>query len=171
MFQNNQEVYALKVAESKLKIWYVSSDGSVTSVFKSINKKIIIHPFNKDGHATIKINGKETRLSRLIARNFIRGFNSQLRVGYKDGNKFNCNVNNLYLYTQTQHGKRTGYKSRSKAVIVKEYRQEPIEYRSIRTAAKHLYCSYQTLLDYLSGTVKTSVLKKFGRKIYYKNKI
>ena len=163
------EHYSLMVAESDKKIWYANSNGSVTSMLKSIGKSLNIHPFNKGGHATVKINGKETRLSRLIASTFFRNFNPELRVGYKDGNRFNCSIENLYLYTQRIHGKRTGYMSRSKSVIVKESRQEPVEYRSVREAAKHLYVSYQTLLDYLGGDVKHSVLKKRGRKIWYKS--
>ena len=56
----------------------------------------------------------------------------------------------------------TGPMSRSQAVVVQDKGRKPKEYSSIRKAAKALYVSYQTLLDYLTGKYKSSVLNKRG---------
>jgi hypothetical protein len=84
-----------------------------------------------------------------------------------DGNPRNISIENMRFYSMRLHGKHTGHLSKSRAVVIKDFKKDPIRYRSVREAAKALYCSYQTLLDYLNGSVRKSVLNKWGRKIYY----
>lgn len=74
----------------------------------------------------------------------------------------------MFVYNYSTQGKTTGeLNSKCKAVIVQERGKPAIRYKSVRKAAKALYCSYQTLLDYLEGKSKRSVLCVDGRKIYY----
>jgi len=93
-------------------------------------------------------------LKNLVAKHFVKGYRVGDFVECIDGNPFNCKVANLRIYTHSEHGKRTGWQSRSQAVVVGD-----VEYRSVREAAKALHVSYQTLLDYMGGKVKHSVIR------------
>jgi hypothetical protein len=156
------------ITESKKFRWYVSSIGTFFRYCPGINKWQQIYGYTKNDTMVIKIKCKEYIKSRVVAKHFIKGYNAWQCVGFKDKNNQNIQAENLYMYSMKVHGKRTGWKSRSKEVIIKEFKQEPVIFRSVREAAKYLFCSYQTLLDYLTGEVKKSVLDKPRRKIYYK---
>ncbi|WP_143312405.1 NUMOD1 domain-containing DNA-binding protein [Candidatus Izimaplasma bacterium ZiA1] len=81
-----------------------------------------------------------------------------------DGDSRNLTVTNIKWISKSEAGKLSGHLSRSKPVIVrKKYSKESIIYRSVRSAAKSLNVSYQTVLDYLNkkNRPKNSVLKSF----------
>lgn len=179
---NNKESYSRLIAESTRSLYYLDTSGRLFRVSKHIGASregidIPSHHCYKNKndkkgtvYITSNIGGmKNVALHSLMARTFMRGYDPQKHcVGHRDGNPLNCALDNLYLYTRRSHGKHTGWQSRSKGVIIKEYKQDPVKYRSVREAAKALFCSYQTLLDYLSGTSgPNSVLSVWGRQIYY----
>jgi hypothetical protein len=165
------EHYSYKVDESDYAIWYADTRGFIFKKYKKSGITKIVKGYVREGFRVVKINYVECRFSRVIARAFMKNYQEDLLIGYKDGNRDNCSLQNLFLYSRRTHGKKTGYLSKSTPVIVKDFKKDPIEYRSVREAAKHLYVSYQTLLDYLAGRVDHSVLAKWGRKIYYKNEV
>lgn len=106
----------------------------------------------------------------MVYRSFSRnGFDSRkYYITYKDGNRENCVFDNLIPISRKHIpslAKATAKVCRP--VVIKEFKKEPVVYPSVRAAARALYCSYKTLLDYLGDVRKTSVLKKWGRKIYY----
>lgn len=154
-----------KIDESDRYIWYVSSTGRFFRHCPNIDKwKELTGNLNDK---EIKINFVLYTKARLVAKHFHPKFDQSLCVGFLDGNQDNIHISNLYLYTKRQHGKNSGWKSRSRKVAIKEKYQDPQTFRSVRQAAKYLYCSYQTLLDYLDGKVNKSVVDNQKRKIYY----
>lgn len=163
------EHYDYKIAENEKYIYYVSSLGYVYRKDKLSKQKIRHQPYIHHNRVYVKINGKDCRLATLIAKTFMRDYDTSYCVGYKDKDIKNCNIENLYLYSKKTHGKITGKLAhRNRPVVIQEYKSKPVIYRSVREAAKALYCSYQCLLDYLNGVTKKSVVKKYGRKIFYK---
>lgn len=164
--------YSVKITESRVFVWYVNSEGFVYKIIKSTitptfsGSKIMLPGYVKNGFKMIKVRSKEYKLSHLVASKFIKGYYPGCCVNYKDNNKLNCNVENLFIYSKSEHGKNTGYRSKAKAVIIKKNGINKV-YRSVREAAKAIYVSYQTLLDYLAGIYKTSVIDDLDLKIKY----
>lgn len=79
-----------------------------------------------------------------------------------DRDEMNCAADNLCVMTAKRLGRLTGHKARGEAVVVRDKRTGEIKkYRSIRRAAVGLCCSYQTMLDYMNGKVKNSVLNDY----------
>lgn len=162
------EHFSCRIHESDRYIWYAHSSGYFYKILKSNQKRIDLKGHIKDGDMVIKIgNGKAVLGKHLIAKYFYRNYHPGLCIQLIDGNPRNINIDNMRFYTLKHHGKLTGHLANSKAVIIKDFKKDPIRYRSVREAAKALYCSYQTLSDYLNGSVRRSVLNKWGRKIYY----
>ena len=165
------EHYSYKIHESDRAIWYADTRGFILKKYKISGKYTLLKGYIKDGFRVVKINSKECRFARVIAKTFMKEYHDDLLIGYKDNNKKNCSLDNLYLYTRRLHGKKTGYLSKSVPVIISDKKKGSVEFRSVRQAAKSLYVSYQTLLDYLAGRVDHSVLNIPGREIYYKNEV
>lgn len=160
------EHHSRLIYENRSWLYYAHSKGYIYKILKSDNTKIKKLGYLKNGILVVKINGKEKNVKTIIAAKFMRDYKPGICVGCKDKNESNLNVENLYLYTYIMHGKLTGYKSRTKKIIVSEAGESKV-YRSVRSCAKALGVSYQTLLDYLSGKYKNSVLDKEGRVIMY----
>lgn len=110
----------------------------------------------------MKIGTNEHCVKHLVAQAFLpdyRGLNSN--VLHKDGNIRNCRADNLIIVPKSQVAKITGAKARSQAVSVIDGNKTEMTFSSIRKAAIYLNCSYQTLLDYMNGKSKNSVLDGF----------
>ncbi|MCL2531573.1 MAG: hypothetical protein FWE40_05400 [Oscillospiraceae bacterium] len=142
-----------EVGTGRVYIYTVREDGKAIKTSRKRYVESRVTPYLKRGHAVVKINGKEFTLKNLVAAKFHKDYFAGAYVEVIDGNPFNCRVQNLRIYSQSEHGKRTGYRSGSQPVVV-----DGVKYRSVRAAAKALHCSYQTLLDYINGDAKHSVL-------------
>lgn len=158
--------YSQLIYENKSWLYYAHSKGYIYKILKSDKSKVVKLGYMKDGVMSVKLNGKAMNVKTIIASKFMRDYKPGMCIGCKDKDEANLNVENLYLYTMRMHGKLTGYKSRSKKILVTESGITK-EYRSVRSCAKALGASYQTLLDYLSGKYVNSVLAKEGRVIRY----
>jgi hypothetical protein len=133
----------------------VCEDGRVIKCSRVHSVESAVKPYLHRGAATVRVNGKMFTLKNLVARHFIRGYHAGAPVECIDGNPFNCRVKNLRVYTMREHGQRTGGRnSRARKVVA-----NGVEYRSVRECAKALFVSYQTVLDYIDGSVKRSVLQ------------
>ena len=154
MKKDADALHCSRICEGKRYSYSVREDGVVfkTSRIRFIENRAAV--YLKQGKATVKINQKEYTLKNLVAEHFIESWHPGAYVEIINGDPFNCAAVNLRLYTQSEHGRRTGYRSRSQKVIA-----DGVEYRSIRECAKALHCSYQTLLDYMGGNVKHSVIQ------------
>lgn len=163
--------YQRLISESKYNLWYINSMGYVVRLSKKDNSKRVLKPFFKKRNICVKVSGKTTYIKTLVAKYFCHEYKPGICIGFKDNDPTNCNIENLYFYSYEENGRLTGHMSKAQPLIIefqKGNKKERIEFRSIREAAKHLYCSYQTLLDYLKGKYKTSVLNDYNMKIYYK---
>lgn len=171
--------YQVMIAESNKYVWYVETSGRVyrtTKDFIEQNRaikekdKVYLTPYLTPSKSSlrIKINGKDRTLKCIVAKAFLsRVYQEDDIIKYKDGNLYNCNANNLLLIPKSTYCKKTGPMSRSKACFIKRPDEEKAKrYRSVREAAKSLYVSYQTLLDYLSGKRK-GILHDMGIVAYY----
>jgi len=139
----------------KLYDYYIGDKGTAFKRSHKMKRESPIKIYLHRGHAEIKVNNKEYRVKNLVAARFIRTYKRGDYVECIDENPKNVSVENLRIYTQAEHGKRTGHLSnRAKEITINGE-----TYKSIRQAAKANYISYQTLLDYMSGTVKNSVIK------------
>jgi len=152
------EHYDIKVNESDRFIWYANSSGYFYKVVKSTKKVIQLHGYMKDGDFIIKMGTKTFMAKHLIASKFYKKYYQGICIELIDGNPKNVSITNMRFYSMKTHGKRTGYLAKSKSVVIFRIGHEPVHYRSVRAAAKALYCSYQTLSDYLNGKVKKSVI-------------
>lgn len=113
----------------------------------------------KNAPYVIKLGNKEKCIKHLVAQAFIPEYKgAKSNILHKDGNKKNCRVDNLIVVPKSQVAKITGPQSRSQKIIVTDHKGTEIVYSSIRKAANSLNCSYQTLLDYINGRYKKSVL-------------
>ena len=144
-----------RVETGKLFDYYIGDKGTVFKRSIKLKRESPVGVYVRRGHAECKIGGKEYRLKNLVAKHHIRGYRKGDYVECKDGNPLNFSAYNLRIYTQSEHGKRTGHLSgRAKPVTVNGK-----QHKSIRQAAKAHYVSYQTLSDYIGGKVKYSVMQ------------
>lgn len=112
----------------------------------------------------IKLEGKEYSVAKLVATHFIPNPHKHNYTYVIDGNPRNLSYENIEWISKSKAGRLTGYMSKSKPVKVRiKYSKVSEEYRSVRSAAKNLHVSYQTLLDYIKIKTrpKNSVLKKY----------
>ncbi len=151
------------VYETNRHKYYVSNMGYVLSVSSKSYKERKLTGYIKQGRVNapyvIKLGTKEKCIKHLVAQAFIPGYKgADSNVLHKDGNKLNCRVDNLIVVTKSQVAKITGPQSRAQKIIVTDCKGDETVYSSIRKAANNLNCSYQTLLDYINGRYKKSVL-------------
>ena len=158
------------IAESPKKLYYITTKGEAFSKDKLTSEITKLNPNVKKGKLRLCIKvAKNPYLTHAVW--FIVTGHWPTRnenVIPIDGNELNCNIENLKLVDKREVAKLTGPMSRSQKVIIQNGKSSPKEYSSVRKAAQALYVSYQTLLDYLNGKYKSSVLNKRGRKIYLK---
>lgn len=149
----NALIYS-RICSGKRYFYSVCENGKVIKCSRIHYVESAVKPYLKRGHATVKINQREYTLKNLVAKHFIECYCAGDYVEVLSDDPFDCAVWNLRLYTQSEHGRRTAPRVKSQGVVA-----NGIEYESIRKCAAALHCSYQTVLDYLSGNVKHSVLR------------
>ena len=157
----NDAINYSKITEGQVYYYGIFENGKVIKTLKSTYAETSVAVFLKRGNATVKIANKDHTVKKLVAKAFIANYRPGDYLEVIDGDPFNCHINNIRIYSKSEHGKRTGHKSsRCQAVRVNGE-----HYRSIRTAAKAINVSYQTLLDYIAEKYNTSVLCGFDIQI------
>ena len=151
------------ICETDKHSYYVSNQGYVLSVSSKRFKERRLTGYVKQGRKNapyiIKIGSKEKCIKHLVAQAFIPDYKGDKSVIlHKDRNKKNCHVDNLIVVSKRQVNQVTGPLSRSQKIVVTDNQGKETVYSSIRKAATALNCSYQTLLDYMKGRYKSSVL-------------
>lgn len=171
---NSFEHYSIKYDESNKYIWYCSSRGYVYKFLKSaqksdldFSKPILVNGYMHHGFRTIKIQNKQKRLSHLIGSLFLKDYYPGCLIGFKDNDPNNLAVPNMFVYSYKEHGLKTGYKAKSMPVVI-EKNNKRVTHRSVRSAAKTLNVSYQTLSDHLNGTVVHSVIDDLNVNVFYR---
>ena len=155
-----KEIASYIFLRGKVYDYCVYENGKVTRTAKRSLKEIHVAVYLNKGRATIKAGQKEFALKHIVAQCFIKKYKKGLCVICCDGNELNCAVKNLLVCDKRFLGKRTGYLGRAKKIEI-----NGVQYRSVREGAKALFCSHQTLLDYINRKNKNSVLK--GVKVRY----
>ena len=103
----------------------------------------------------VKLNNKVMNAARIIYQAFNGPLPDDMYIDYHDGNKHNIKLSNLKVISKRVYGKKTGYKANSRAIAhLDEFGNVIQTFRSSRAAAKNLYISYQTVLDYCKHKVR-----------------
>ena len=140
----------------------VYADGRVTRTWKKSMVEELVKVYMNQGKARVKCGQKEFVLKHVVAAAFLPEYRKGASVVCVDGDELNCSVDNLCVMSARQLGRLTGHKSKSHAVTVKDLSTGKVErYRSVKEAAKSLYCSFQTVLDYMEGKAKKSILSGY----------
>lgn len=148
----------------------IYGDGTITRTWKKslIEEKVKIYMHH--GKAVAKCGNRELIVKHIVAAAFLPGYKKGASVVCIDGNERNVAAENICIVKKEQLGRLTGHKSRSQAITVKNLSTGEIKkYRSVRRCALALNCSYQTVLDYVSGKVKNSVLSGYKIKAVANN--
>ncbi len=147
--------------------WYCAYDnGLITRTWKKSLKEDIVKAYIKkttsNQYACVKVDGKEITVKHLMAKYFLYGYKKGMPVVCIDKNEYNCHPDNLELFTNRELGKETGRLAKSNHKIrVTAPDGKCLEYFSVRECAKALYCSYQTILDYMNNKTKNSILQDY----------
>ena len=138
----------------KGQVYYACIDCTVKKIYR--NKSIkIMKPWKRRNQWVIKINGKEVSAQRLFAKVFIDNDLSKDQVVVVEGNELK--LENIKIYSVHDWSVKTGFmSSKSRRRIVGYYEDGILvkKYKSARSAAKDLFCSYQTVLDICNKKVK-----------------
>lgn len=148
--------------------YYISNTGLVWSGIsgKELTRYRLSHKDNakKGLWVSITRNGKtgiQTKVSRLVAETWLNLKPDQVVV-HKNRNKEDNDIHNLLIMSKEEAGKATGHLSKSFPVGRMNANGVVIEtFRSVRTAAKAIGVSYQTLLDHMNGKTKVNKYSNF----------
>lgn len=141
--------------------------------FRKLNKKgyRYLKPYRKwnRNYYAIKLDSKEYGCAKLVATYFIRPLKENERVYHKNKMEFDNYYRNLEIITKKEYGKRTGYLSNSKRVVLIEDGEVKKFYRSARAAARDLYISKQTATDYCNNRYKKKIYDLRWEDDYFDN--
>lgn len=161
------ETRYIRIAVGQVYEYYICTDGLIHKLTRKSGKESIMRGTLKRGAVVIKINGKHETIKTIVAHAFI----PQSRVGrwvikHIDGDPWNNAVDNLQLIPQREYSRITGPMATSQRIEVITPEGKRKVYSSIRKAAKDMFVSYQTILDYMNNEYKSSVLDGYSfRKI------
>lgn len=126
-----------------------------------------LKPFRKGNLFQVKIKDKDMNCARLVANAFIKQLAKEDRVYHKNKNESDNYYRNLEIVTLKELGKRTGHISKSQRVV--EVKDDEIirDWPSARKAAKDLYISYQTVMDYCNNKVKKPMFNLMWEDDYF----
>lgn len=142
------------------------------SNFGRVRKKLkkgyrYLKPFKKRNMYVVKINYEAFIISRLVANAFIRPLTKEDRIYHKNKLEFDNFYRNLKIMSAKDIGKRTGYISRSRAVVEVKNNEIVRRWRSSREAGRKLFISFQTICDYCNNKVKKPMLNLMWEDDYF----
>lgn len=126
-----------------------------------------LKPFRKDNLILVKIKDKDMNCARLVADSFVKKLSREDRVYHKNQNEWDNHYRNLEILTLEELGKRTGHISRSQRVVEIKGTEIIRDWPSARKAAKDLYISYQTVMDYCNGKVQKPMFNLMWEEDYF----
>lgn len=113
-----------------------------------------LKPFRKKNLFLVKIKDKDFNCARLVANAFIQHLTENDRVYHKNKMESDNYYRNLEVICLRELGKRTGHISKSQRVVEVKDNEIIRDWPSARKAAKDLFISYQTVMDYCNKKVK-----------------
>jgi hypothetical protein len=151
---------AWKEIEGSNGVYLISSYGRVKKQYKTVTRFILPVLKKEKGYLEVKVTfqGKHGRyrLGRLVAHHFLGKAKEGYVIHYKNRIKTDCSVKNLKYMTLSEHGRKTGPRSKSKPVVQIDAATLEVvnEYRSAREAGRKCFISYQAVLDNCNGKTK-----------------
>lgn len=148
-------------------LYQASRDGQIRKVWKS-GKVSLMQPNRKTAGRSKEIhrdrlfirlakNGKrkEIAMLKIMVDTFTDGTPEGMVAYHKNGIVTDNHIQNIAFTTRQELGRKTGFRSKSRAVFKVNSKGEEIEiYKSAREAARANHMSYQTVLDRCNGKVK-----------------
>lgn len=150
-----------KISSGQIYDYFACSDGYILRVRKTTYNETRVKEFLKRGTVIVKINYKEMAVKSIIAKCFIPGDHSGMIINHKDGNPWNNSVDNLSFISKKDFFNRIECNAKAESIEITAPDGRVKVYPSIRKAAKALFVSYQTILDYLNGKYKSSILNGY----------
>lgn len=132
--------------------YQVSNFGRIRR--KQRNGYRYLKPFRKGNKFIIKIKNKELTCARLVANYFIKKLEKNDCVYHKNKLENDNFYRNLEIISRQELNKRVGHLSKSKRVVEVKNGEIVRQWRSGRTAAKDLFVSHQTVMDYCNKKIK-----------------
>ena len=126
-----------------------------------------LKPFRKGNLFQVKIKDKDFNCARLVANAFIKTLTKEDRVYHKNKLENDNNWRNLEVVSLKELGKRTGHISKSQRVVEVKDNEIIRDWSSARKAAKDLYVSYQTVMDYCNKKVKKPMFNLMWEEDYF----
>ena len=126
-----------------------------------------LKPFRKGNLFQVKIKDKDMNCARLVANAFIKQLSKEDRVYHKNKNESDNYYRNLEIVSLKELGKRTGHISKSRRVVEVKGDEIIRDWSSARKAAKDLYISYQTVMDYCNNKVKKPMFNLMWEDDYF----
>lgn len=124
-------------------------------------------PFRKDNLFLVKIKDKDMNCARLVADSFIKKLSKEDRVYHKNKIEFDNHYQNLEIVSLKELGKLTGHISKSQRVVEINGDEIIRNWSSARKAAKDLFISYQTVMDYCNEKVKKPMFNLMWEDDYF----
>lgn len=127
-----------------------------------------LKPFRKRNLFVVKIKDKDINCARLVANAFIGKLKKEDRIYHKNKMEWDNYYRNLKVVSLKELGKLTGHIAKSQRVV--EVKDDEIirDWPSARKAAKDLYVSYQTVMDYCNKKVKNPMFNLMWEDKYFK---
>lgn len=126
-----------------------------------------LKPFRKKNLFLVKIKDKDFNCARLVANAFIKELSNTDRVYHKNKVEFDNYYKNLEIINLKELGKRTGHISKSQRVVEIKNNEIIRDWSSARKAAKDLFVSYQTVMDYCNKKVKKPMFNLMWEEDYF----
>ena len=126
-----------------------------------------LQPFRKHNLFLVKIKDKDMNCARLVANAFIRPLTPKDRVYHKNKLEEDNRYQNLEVVSLKKLGKLTGHLSRSQRVVEVKNNDIVRGWPSARKAAKDLYISYQTVMDYCNKKVQKPMYNLMWEEDYF----
>ncbi len=126
-----------------------------------------LKPFRKHNLFVVKIKDKEMNCARLVANAFIKTLSSNDRVYHKNHLDFDNFYQNLEVMSLQKLGRLTGHISKSQRVVEVKNNEIIRDWPSARKAAKDLFVSYQTVMDYCNKKVKKPMYNLMWEEEYF----
>lgn len=126
-----------------------------------------LKPFRKHNLFLVKIKDKDMNCARLVANAFIKPLTPKDRVYHKNRFENDNRYQNLEVVSLEKLGKLTGHISRSQRVVEVKNNDIVRDWPSARKAAKDLYISYQTVMDYCNKKVQKPMYNLMWEEDYF----
>ena len=138
----------IMICEGKHAVYYANRQGEVFYKYKNGKTHYLAKHINKQhGYAYVRILRRDYPVKNLIAKHFIKGYEKGDVVSLKNGNPFDCSVENLVVLPKYVWAKDTYAMIGAKTVGLFENGKLVRKWGSARKCAKDLFCSYQTIID------------------------